>query len=414
MRNKILFFAEGVTFSHVLRPLQIAESLSEEAYEIHFAITEIPDVLRERLLKFKVHKIDGGISSKEFLDSISKGTQPYKLSVLNNYFEEDCKIIKKINPVLVIGDMRLSLYVSSKKCNVPYINISNSTWDSSADLPALVPEITLVKKVGPRIIQMAYRLIKPIMMYWLAIPFNRLAMQHGVKKYGSYYDVLTSGDHTIYCDLESLVKIKNMKKSKSTIGAFLYSMESKETEKFELPKKKKKRVLLCLGSSGSSHLLEKIIESLSKLNIEIVIATLEKKINMQANKDMFIFDYLPMKAAMKEVDLLIFNGGSGSGYLGLINSTPLLCIPSNIDQHQFSYAMKKKGVAKVMRSDQLDLKKLKNIVLKMIDDDKIKVNTEKVAEEIRLQNPKEEIKNLVLNFVRGQKVGEKTSFMNSI
>ncbi|MCB0415945.1 MAG: hypothetical protein KDD50_16525 [Bdellovibrionales bacterium] len=395
IKKRILFMSENVTLSHVIRPLQIAESLSADEYEIHFAITHIPELLQERLSRFNLHKIDFGVSSKDLLDAIAKGKHPYSFDVLDTYVKEDCRIIKNVKPSVVVGDMRLSLHVSSKLCDVPYINISNSTWDSSSNLPVLVPETPIVKLFGLFLSRNIFGVIKPLVMRILARPFNKIAKKYGVDPYGSYFDVITSGDYTIYCDLKSLVKINKIRKKNVEVGALLYSMEEKSMEKFALPPKNKKRVVLSLGSSGPSRYLQNFIDVLAELDIELVVATLGQKVDLPKNENVLIYDYLPMTRATQGADLIIFNGGSGNGYLGLANGAPLLCIPLNIDQHNFSYAMERKGVAKIMRSDKIDVQALKRMVSSMLVDSELKLNALKLSQEILQENPVKEIQKLI-------------------
>lgn len=395
MKKKILFLSETVTMAHLIRPLRIASSLSLKDYEIHFASTRVPEFLKKQLSKYHFHLINNGVSEKDFLSAIANGKHPYTEEVLKSYVEEDLRLLNSIKPDLVIGDMRLTLAISAKLKNIPYMNVTNSTWDSSAELPNLVPEIPVVKMFGVKISEMVYSLIKNQIMSQLAAPFNETAKSYGVPSYGSYYDVLTSGDYTVYTDLKNLVNIKEPKSTKLTIGALVYSMDSSNFPALGLPKQNKPRVVISLGSSGPSHQLQDMIDSLSQLDVELVVATGGKRVKAPKDSSIIIKDYLPLDVVLADADLLIFNGGSGSGYLGLSHGVPLLCIPANIDQHQFSYAMVQKGVARSIRSDKFSTGTLNKLVLEMISSQEIKLAAQAVSLEMKNENPLGEIVRLI-------------------
>ena len=117
---------------------------------------------------------------------------------------------------------------------------------------------------------------------------------------------------------------------------------------------------------------------------------------------------------MADADLLIFNGGSGSGYLGLSHGVPLLCIPSNIDQHQFSHAISQKGAGGIIRSDKLSMKKLKSMVLEMLNNNKIKLAARAIAIEMSEENPAKEIEKLIETILESKAFRKKPSDFSSV
>jgi len=414
MKKKILFISETVTMSHLIRPLKIASHLPLDHYEIHFAATHIPDFLKNELNNFKTYQIQHGVSEKKFLSAIAHGQHPYTESILKNYVEEDLKLLKAIKPDLVIGDMRLSLKISAKLANIPYLNISNSTWDSSAILPLLVPELPVVKVFGVRLSQFVYSMIREDILSKLAKPFNQIAQSYGVSEYGSYYDVLTSGDYTAYVDLKSLVKCKSYKPNKINVGALLYSMNTSHAVSPVQKKKQKQRVVVSLGSSGPTNQLQNMINTLAELDIELVVATSGKNITLPQSKDIIAASYLPLDQVLADADLLIFNGGSGSGYLGLSHGVPLLCIPSNIDQHQFSHAISQKGAGDIIRSDKLSMKKLKSMVAEMLNNNQMKLAARAIAIEMSEENPAKEIEKLIETILESKAYRDKSSVLSSV
>ncbi|NUM58706.1 MAG: hypothetical protein HUU56_08755 [Bdellovibrionaceae bacterium] len=399
MKKRILFISETVTMAHLIRPLTIAKGLSLADYDIHFAATKIPEFLIKDFSNFTLHQVQNGVSEADFLKAIAKGQHPYSKEILKEYVEEDLRLLYSIKPDIIVGDMRLSLHISSQLTHIPYINISNSTWDPSIELPTLIPDIPAVKYFGVKLTKQIFSLLRTKIFNNLATPFNETAKYYGVSSYGSYYDVLTSGDYTLYTDLKSLVDLKKSNSSKFSIGALVYGLDSINLPQTKLPKKTNKRVILSLGSSGPSNKLEEMVTALSTLNIELIVATGGKKLSISPRSNVFIFDYIPMNEILKTADLLIFNGGSGSGYLALSNGVPLLCVPSNIDQHQFSYIIEKLGAASIIRSDKISSETLVTTVKKMLSNNNFKTISHILANEMKAENPIYEIDQVLKHLI---------------
>lgn len=112
--KKNLYIGEGVTLSHILRPLELAEkcydeyAISKENVEIHFACDE-----RYKLFitnkNFIFHKITT-MSSESFLKSLKSGEKVFDYEYLSNCLREDEELVNSIMPDIIYSDYRFSMY----------------------------------------------------------------------------------------------------------------------------------------------------------------------------------------------------------------------------------------------------------------------------------------------------------------
>src|SRR4051812_13644520 len=137
-KRRILFFAEGATMAHFVRPLALARSLDPSQYEVHFySPSRFERHLRS--LPFTTGVLNS-MPSETFLDNIARGKPLFPVDVLRSYVREDGEIIRSIRPDLVVGDMRLSLPISAQLQKVASAMMINAYWSPYAKRRSIIPE----------------------------------------------------------------------------------------------------------------------------------------------------------------------------------------------------------------------------------------------------------------------------------
>lgn len=395
MQNKkILIFSEAVTLAHVTRPIEIARNLKAVGYDVYFAASQVPSSLKNRLGSIETFELRPIVTQEMFLQAISKGAHPYTEEIIGEYVDEEVKLIENLKPDLVIGDMRLSLHISCHITGVKYVNLSNSHWDSNAQLPTVVPDLPIRRIFGEKITRLFFPIIRPIILKSLARPFNRVASKFGVPKYGNYLEVLCSGDFTFYYDAENLVKRTKENPQRVDMGPLTYGMTMPlpESVRFEADKK---QIFLSLGSSGPTHLLPKMISALSKLDVDVHVATAGKQLRLPDAANIHLHDYLPFDEMIKNSDLLICSGGSANVYPALAQGKPVLVVPANIDQLLFSQAIVQHGVGLEIRADSFSENLFSMQVLNLIDNPCFQENAMRFKSEFFKTNPVEKTNKMI-------------------
>src|SRR6185437_7141496 len=146
MRRRILVVAEAVTLAHLGRPLALANILEQLGHEVVFACT--PSASRWLAMEGRAYEPVWSISSEDFRRSLARGAPLYDRATLLRYVEDDLDIIDRVRPDVIIGDFRLSLYVSARLRKRPYGAVTNAYWSPRYFEITQVPEIPLVRWLG--------------------------------------------------------------------------------------------------------------------------------------------------------------------------------------------------------------------------------------------------------------------------
>lgn len=175
-------------------------------------------------------------------------------------------------------------------------------------------------------------------------------------------------------------------------------------------------IFISPGSSGDEKATLEILKSLSRMNVTVLLAT-AGRISAQdiSYENVFAAKYLPGLAAAKKSDLIICNGGSGMVYLGLSQSTPLLCIPTLMDQFLVSNAIVKKGAGLMIRPSRVISTNINKVVQSLLMNVTYKNKASQMSKAIKGFNPIEMIKDLISDQLNSKrKIGSLTKRLNQI
>ncbi len=176
--SRILIFAEAVTLAHVARPIALSRILRELGHDVCIAAAPAADrwLDAEEVARQQIDSI----ASTAFLRALERGSPPYDTTTLKRYVEDDLRAIAAWTPDIVIGDFRLSLYISARLAGKPYGAIANAYWSrrywSGVDAPEVAPLSWLPRRLADPI----FRAVYPAAFAWHALPFHRACRSYGV------------------------------------------------------------------------------------------------------------------------------------------------------------------------------------------------------------------------------------------
>ncbi len=342
-RPRILFFAEAVTLAHVTRPMVLALALDCSRYDVFFACD--PRFLRLfGDVPFPVRQIRS-MSSKRFLQKTRRIPPLFDIPTLRAYVKEDLEVIQEIGPDLIVGDFRMSLPISASTARCPYMAIVNTYWSPLSNWLVPVPD-------GPRIFQW---IAKPIMQWviaWHAWPVNRLRREYGLPGLpGDFRHVQISADHVLYPDVPEMIPIDKLPANHHYVGPILWSPEMTLPEWWSQLPTDRPIVYVALGSSGREELLPSVFEALADLQVSVIVATAGRPASPNNPRNFYVTDYLPGREAAARASLVICNGGSPTAHQSLAVGTPVLGLPSNIDQYMNMDAVCRTGAGEMLRAE---------------------------------------------------------------
>lgn len=360
-RRKIVFFAEAVTLAHMARPAVLAQALDPAKYDV--VVAAHPRYMGLFPNMQVGHRALDSIEPDRFLEALAKGEPLYDADVLERYVAEDLAIIDSEKPDIVVGDFRLSLSVSARLRQVPYVALGNAYWSPYAEVDYPIPEHPLVNVLGLSLAQRLFNLVRPVAFGLHCRPMNAVRRKHGLSSLGrDLRRVYTDSDVLLYADIPELVPMSGLPSNHHFVGPTLWSPEQSEPAWWSEVGGACPNVYLSLGSSGGRRLLPSIIDALIDLPINLLVAMAGPVDLDRKAQNLFVAPYLPGEAAAARSTIVISNGGSLTTYQALKHGVPVLGIAGNLDQHLNMSAVERLGAGIRLRSDRLEGEELRQSV----------------------------------------------------
>lgn len=381
-KKRILFFAEPATLAHVARPVVLAGALDAQSHEVAVATgPEYQWVVGDAGLKaLPMH----AIGSVAYLDAVAAGRPVFPLPVLEDYVDEDLRLMRAFEPDLVVGDFRLSLAVSARLAKLPYVAISNAYWSPFAPVRFEVPVHPLTRMLGPGLVDAAFRIAHPLVLALHSLPMHRLRRRHGMPSLGfDLRSVFTEADLTVFADVPALVPTRDS----GSIGRYAYIGPVTWSPDCPLPAALEEDgggrplVYLTLGSSGDPGLLVEISRALVALDCRVAIALGPGAERLSFPAGVVVERFLPGAALSRRASLVICNGGSPTTHQALREGTPVLGIPQNLDQMLNMQFIVATGAGLALRADRITADRVAKLTRRLLEEPSFRHRAGEVAGE---------------------------------
>jgi UDP:flavonoid glycosyltransferase YjiC (YdhE family) len=393
-RKRVLFFAEAVTLAHVARPYLLAKALDPANYEICFAShPRYKSLMGE--VPFAWQDIDS-ISSEQFLRALSNGSPVYNTETLRKYVEEDIGLIEKFKPDVVVGDFRLSLSISARVSNKPYIALTNAYWSPYGKHCFPVPELPVTRIFGVKLGQVLFDMARPLAFAFHSIPLNTLRKEYGLPSLGfNLKRVYTDGDYTAYADVPEISPTFNLPDNHTYIGPLVWSPSIAMPPWWDTIPKNRPVIYVTLGSSGQSDLLGVILRALQDLPVTLVAATAGRARIEHVPDNTYLADHVPGKTVAAAASLVICNGGSPTTYQALSKGKPVIGIASNLDQYLNMSMVQNAGAGRLIRAGQASVPTIREVVEEALTDSAMAKHAQQLMHVIAQYHPEERFEALL-------------------
>lgn len=395
-RKKILFFSHAVTVAHFVRPLKWIEGLDPKIYDIYLAShPKFKDLAPKSGVTFiGIDCIDATL----FADIVGRAAPIYDAATFENHIAEDIKLMELVQPDLVIGDFRHSLTVSARLKKIKYINLANAYWSPETEMGYPLPEAPIIRLLGEKAANVILGAFIP-----LVLKFNFFKMAFKLRKsfrkaklsFTDYRQVITDGDITLYCDTADLIPLAKQRPNERFIGPLVWSMPVALPNWWSQLNPEKKRIFLSLGSSGQEKTMPLIINALSKLDVEVIVATAGKKMDLPVFNNVFVTDFLPLEMACENSDLVICNGGSPMCHAALTYGVPTIGVVCNNDQLLNMVHIEKRGAGRTLRYWNLTEQKVIETTTEVITKFSFRKNAEIIQAEFAAINVQGQLKSVI-------------------
>lgn len=352
-RRRVLFVAEAVTLAQVVRLATLARALDPARYEVHFASAHFDELVfgGTDFIRHQIHSLSPAVIEAR----VASGRRLYGARTLAGYIREETALFVSARPDLVVGDLRLSLSVSTAIDRIPYACLINAYWSPRAKRDGFpLPDHPIVRWLGVPMAARYFPKALPHVFAHFARPVNALRARHGLAELGSLPEVLTHGDHTLYPDVPALVPTSDLPANQRYLGPVLWSPPVALPPWWRDLDPQRPTIYLTLGSSGRVQRLPLVIEVAAEFGYQVLVATAGRSSLGAVPPHVYVADYLPGHLAARRADLVVSNGGSTTGYQALAEGRPVLGIPFNLDQYLAMAAIEDAGAGLSLRAGTLD------------------------------------------------------------
>ncbi|HEY7771103.1 nucleotide disphospho-sugar-binding domain-containing protein [Longimicrobium sp.] len=348
-RRRVLFIGELITLSHMVRPAVLAGTLDPERYEVFFACDPRNLEMLAKPHPFEFIPLKSRLAMKS-MDAISQGRDSlYDYATVNHYVREDLQLLSRYRPDVVIGDMRQSLVISSRLSGVPFINIMNAHWHPSSPTRYESPLNPLAGFLGEGLGGLVFNGLVNLAMPFSTLAINMVSLQHGLPVVGvDFKSVYSYGDYTAFPDLPELSPLDQLPENAAYVGPCLWGPDVPEPSWWGALPPDRPVVYVGLGSSGQPRLLPGVIKALAGLPVTLVVATAGRTDLGPQPENVFVASYLNGMQAARRAALTICNGGSMPAQQSLSVGTPVLGIPSNVDQVGWMRILMERGAGEMI------------------------------------------------------------------
>ncbi|MBS0658980.1 MAG: glycosyl transferase family 1 [Verrucomicrobia bacterium] len=368
--RRILFLCEHVTWSQIVRSLVLARGLDRREFDVHFACGTFDPRLfgrgalgGERLTRHALHSVD----PKKIEAALEAGEQLYEKSVLARYVDAERQLFDEVRPDLVVSDLRWSTAISAPLAGVPCATLVNAFWSPHAVRDRFpLPDHPILKLVGIPTAEKYFPLALPKVLAHFAKPVNELRKKHRLPEIGDLHRVITWGDRTLFPDDASLVPLAQHDPRHVFLGPILWTPEVPLPEGFDELGRTRPLVYATLGSSGDVRALPAVIEALGRLPVDALVATAGRATPRVVPPNVRLVEMVPGDVVARKATVVVCNGGASTAYQSLAEGTPVVGIPSNLDQFLAMTAIRDAGAGVQLRASTVTADAVRESVARVL------------------------------------------------
>jgi UDP:flavonoid glycosyltransferase YjiC (YdhE family) len=402
--KKILFIVEATSWSQVVRLMVLARGLDPRRYEVHFASAQFDQRLFHGT-NFTRWPITS-LGPEEAVAAAAFGTRSYDEATLEQYVAEELRLYEAIRPDLVVSDLRCSTAVSSPTFGVPCATLVSAFWSrcSTRDwfpMPDGVPCATLVSAFWSRcstrdwfpmpylplarlpgasiVEKYLYPIALPMVLRYFAAPVNELCRKYGLRELGDIIDVMTWGDRLLFPDDPLIAPLTHQAPHETFLGPILWSPQIPLPAFWDELGRDRPMVYVTLGSSGVVDAVPPVLEALGGMEVDVVLSTAGRFRPKTIPHNVRVVEMIPGDLAARKAAVVVCNGGSGPGYQALAEGTPVVGIPSNIEQLLSAIAIRDAGAGLFLRSATVTAAKVRAAVERVMREESFTQTAQRVA-----------------------------------
>lgn len=393
--HKVLLVGEAVTLAHIARPLVYARQLA-----LHYQVSIACDTSVHHLVRQEGWEplTITSLPASQFVSRLKWGKCVFKTRELIGNVHEDMRLLQAFKPDLVIGDFRLSLSISCRLANIPYVGIGNAYWYPGAIGKLPVPELPLTHIFGVRYGQWLFDRMAPSIMKSHCARYNRVRNDFGLDVLScSLGEIYLDADYTALVDLQECYENVRETKQYRFVGPCVWEPPNTLPEWWGQLDESKPTVFLTLGSSGQVRVVSLVVRAFVKAGWNVMLATAGRRIGgeFRGVDGVYVADFLPGRIAVDRAAVVVCNGGSPVSQLAMVAGKPVIGIPSNLDQCLNMAMVRSRHLGIELRPEVFDADSLNDVISTIMNSPEIVQCSRKYGEYARDQKYQRKMPELV-------------------
>ncbi|HYC20434.1 MAG TPA: nucleotide disphospho-sugar-binding domain-containing protein [Candidatus Bathyarchaeia archaeon] len=389
MKKKILFMAEAISWSQLVRPMVLARGLDPSRYEVHFASARFDERLfhgtsftRWPMTLLPAEKIEAVVASGSL-------RRLYGKAILEKYVADELRLYEAIRPDLVVADGRFwSTPVSAPAFGVPCATIVDAYWSRRATRGRFpMPDHPIIRLLGAPIAEKIYPIVLPTILRYMAAPTNQLRREYGLPDLGDLFDVLTWGDRLLFPDDPLITPLTHRAPHETFLGPVRWSPQIPLPAFWDDLGRDRPMIYATLGSSGAAFAVPPVLEALGGMDVDVVFSTGGRFTPKNPPRNVRVVEMIPGDLAAQKAELVVCNGGASTGYQALAEGTPIVGIPCNLDQVLAAIAMRDAGAGVLLRAATVTAAKVRAAVKRVIHEASFEQMAQRAAASFKTFDP---------------------------
>lgn len=357
---RILCLSYTHTYSHLSRPMAVAQELQKHGHEVIFAgdSPKMELIRKEGFATELLYEPD----PDELYGNIRSGKIRFVSEAeLDKMTEADVALIRSVQPDIVLTDGRFSARLSVPVAGCPHVaivNVSSTAYRAKPYIPLFQPVISLLgaleKKAAPvsgvgaardtglqrsflRFVESVNLTVEMAVFDNVMSTFLKRSKQFGLQKQVTATNCLAGTDLTLLADIPEYFPVRTLPKHYHFVGPMVWSGRAEIPEwwsAFASAEDTRPFVYVCMGTTALPALFETVFAMMDSLGMRGVITTGGQYCELpEDHPDIKVVTFIDGELVLDKSAVVICHGGNGTIYQALGVGVPVVGIPTIPDQH---------------------------------------------------------------------------------
>jgi UDP:flavonoid glycosyltransferase YjiC (YdhE family) len=331
-RVTVLLMPEGSVLAHVGRVLAIAAALERRGVSACFAASGEHTAWLAKTGKQVFPVLTR--PREDLLRRLKRGGSAFDEVGLRGYVRDEVRILKEVQPDVVVGDFRPSLAISAAHVGVPHVCVTNAVWTRFCAFRLDPPRSWLPTKVlGKSLLRWLAPCLEPRVFRFYARSFNRVRREYGLPPLADLRDCMCSDDLTLVADAPELFPAEGLPPNVQYVGPVMWEPPGCGPEWLTRLDPGRATVYLTMGSTGPLARMKEVAQQLLGMGMQVVCTTATANSASWSDDPHFhAVRYCPGSLLCGVASVVVCHAGNGTIYQALAHGVPVVGVPEFHDQ----------------------------------------------------------------------------------